>query len=284
MGCENDNGSNDIYDKKWWFHMATQEAAVKLARYWLEKRGYGVSEASVNKRILVHNSITNKPCPAPWLHCAGYRSPRESGHVNWTFEEFKKKIWQDYSGRTSTDDSSTPTPTPSKGYLSKGDTGEDVRTLQMMLNACGFNCGNADGIFGNKTESALSAFRQANKMTATPKYTDKVKAVLESAYKKATGAKYSTIYDGVDYSPVYNYTYYKKKYPTVAKALGTDKQKYFDNFIEYGMKAGRQGSAAFNVQNYKKRYEDLRNAFGENLPEYYKHYCVYGKKEKRNAK
>ena len=91
MGCENDNGSDDIYDKKWWFHMVTQEKAVKLARYWLEKHGYGVSEASVNKRILIHNSITNKPCPACWLHCAGYKSPKEKGHVNWNFEQFKKK-------------------------------------------------------------------------------------------------------------------------------------------------------------------------------------------------
>jgi hypothetical protein len=129
MGCENDNGSDNIYDKKWWFHMVTQEAAVKLARYWLTMRGYGVSEASVNKRILIHNTITNKPCPACWLHCAGYQSPNEKGHRNWSFEEFKKKIWQVYKGDTVYEPEE-------KGYLSKDDSGDAVQTMQMMLIAC----------------------------------------------------------------------------------------------------------------------------------------------------
>lgn len=257
---------------KWFFTEATQESLVWLVSKLMDE--YGIPE----NHVIRHFDVTGKTCPNPYVKNNGLNG-------NWTWNEFKSNLAQyRQDGTITIPNRSTPTPSPSKGYLSKGDTGEDVKTMQMMLNACGFNCGNADGIFGNKTESALSAFRQAHKMTATPKYTDKVKAVLESAYKKATGAKYSTVYDGVDYAPVYNYTYYKKKYPTVAKALGTDKQKYFDNFIEYGMKAGRQGSAAFNVKNYKKRYEDLRNAFGDNLPEYYKHYCVYGKKEKRNAK
>ena len=112
MGCENDNHSDNIYDKKWWFHMVTQETAVKLARYWLEMRGFDVSEKTVNERILIHNSITNKPCPAPWLHCANYKSPNEKGHRNWTFEEFKKKIWQGYTGKTISGNAPTPTPTP----------------------------------------------------------------------------------------------------------------------------------------------------------------------------
>lgn len=111
MGCENDNHSDNIYDKKWWFHMVTQETAVKFARYWLEMRGFGVSEKTVNERILIHNSITNKPCPAPWLHCANYKSPNEKGHRNWTFDEFKKKIWQGYTGKTISGNTTTPTKT-----------------------------------------------------------------------------------------------------------------------------------------------------------------------------
>ena len=89
---------------------------------------------------------------------------------------------------------------------------------------------------------------------------------------------------GVNYAPVYNYTYYRKKYPDLQKAFGTDKKKYFEHFCNYGMKECRQACAAFNVKKYKERYADLRKAFGDRMPEYYKHYCVYGKKEGRNGK
>ena len=200
------------------------------------------------------------------------------------------KVIAEYLAGGSVSPSANATPSAPKNYLSKGDTGEAVKTMQTLLNACGYNCGTADGIFGDKTESALVAFRLANKMTKTPKYTAKVKSALETAYKAATSPKENktdskavTIYQGVQYSPVYTYTYYRKKYSDLRKEFGTDKEKFFNHFCQYGMKEGRQASASFNVQKYKSRYADLRKAFGDNLPEYYKHYCVYGKKEGRKA-
>lgn len=94
----------------------------------------------------------------------------------------------------------------------------------------------------------------------------------------------NTIFNRLDYSPVYNYPYYKNKYSDLQKAFGSDKEAYFKHFCTYGMKEGRQASSSFNVQNYKSRYSDLRKAFGNNLPLYYKHYIEFGKSEKRNAK
>ena len=44
----------------------------------------------------------------------------------------------------------------------KGDRGDGVKDLQGALNAGGFNCGAADGIFGNKTEAAVKAVEQAH--------------------------------------------------------------------------------------------------------------------------
>ena len=93
-----------------------------------------------------------------------------------------------------------------------------------------------------------------------------------------------TVWNGVDYKPVYNYTYYRKKYADLRKAFGTDKAAYFKHFCTYGMKECRIASASFNVVKYKNRYSDLRKAFGDDMPKYYEHYCVYGKKEGRNAK
>lgn len=456
MGCECDGNKNDIFDKKWWFHMATQEAAVKFARYWLEMRGYGVSEKTVNERILVHNTITNKPCPAPWLHGAGYSSPREKGQRNWSFEEFKKKIWQGYNGKTvSASSSVSSTSTSTKSYLSKGDSGDEVKKLQTMLNACGYNCGTVDGDFGSKTDAAVRALQSDTELSVDGMYGVKTKAVLEEMYKNVNaqktdstskGAKVflaavkavadyartngwtygnstttppcadkkiscdrliaramydlgytdqpkggfvcgnvinehllkwgftkvtdkskikpgavvavkkktqnymnhvfvvksydpktdrcdkfdmgsntriktaqpfrnvklvewsdrefvcawnvpenlkakttpkkdtsGTVYNGVDYSPVYNYSYYRKKYSDLQKAFGTDKEAYFKHFCQYGMNEGRKASSAFDVLKYKARYEDLRKAFGDNLPEYYKHYVIFGKKEGRKA-
>ena len=91
------------------------------------------------------------------------------------------------------------------------------------------------------------------------------------------------IYDGVDYSAVYNYSYYKKKYEDLRKAFENDKDAYFKHFCTYGMKEGRKACSAFDVNKYRNRYEDLRKAFGDDLPKYYRHYCLYGKREKRNA-
>lgn len=41
-----------------------------------------------------------------------------------------------------------------------GCTGDDVLYLQQSLNKLGYNCGNADGIFGGKTKEAVLAFQE----------------------------------------------------------------------------------------------------------------------------
>lgn len=91
------------------------------------------------------------------------------------------------------------------------------------------------------------------------------------------------MYNGVNYSLVFNPTYYANSYSDLKRHFGTDATKLFQHFCQYGMKEGRRGSANFNVNVYKNRYPDLRKAFGDNLPLYYKHYVEFGKKEGRNA-
>lgn len=54
-----------------------------------------------------------------------------------------------------------------KGYklelrtLRNGCAGEDVRALQILLNGRGYSCGNADGLFGAKTEAAARNYQKA---------------------------------------------------------------------------------------------------------------------------
>ena len=156
-----------------------------------------------------------------------------------------------------------------------------------MLISCGYSCGSygADGDFGDGTLNALKAFQKQHGLSVDGLYGKNSKTVLEQLYKsKNVTENKKAIYNGIDYSPVYNYSYYKKKYKDLRQAFGNDEKSYFKHFCTYGMKEGRQASSNFNVQKYKSRYSDLRRAFGENLPLYYKHYIEFGISEKRNAK
>lgn len=92
-----------------------------------------------------------------------------------------------------------------------------------------------------------------------------------------------TTYNGVDYSAVYNYSYYVSKYPDLKSAFGNDQYKTIEHFVNHGMKEARQASSAFNVTIYKDNYKDLRQNFKNDLPKYYMHFINAGKAEDRNA-
>lgn len=49
--------------------------------------------------------------------------------------------------------------------LCLGSTGADVTKLQQALNALGYDCGDADGIFGAATEAAVRAFQRDHELT-----------------------------------------------------------------------------------------------------------------------
>ena len=46
--------------------------------------------------------------------------------------------------------------------LKRGSKGSDVKDLQERLNALGYDCGEADGVFGSKTEAAVRRFQADN--------------------------------------------------------------------------------------------------------------------------
>lgn len=91
------------------------------------------------------------------------------------------------------------------------------------------------------------------------------------------------VYDGVDYSDVYDLKFYKAHYPDLEKAYGKNDARYIEHFVKYGMSEGRQAKEEFNVWVYQYLYPDLQNTYGEDIPRYYKHYIMFGKKENRIA-
>lgn len=70
----------------------------------------------------------------------------------------------------------------SRNWLQKGDSGENVKEMQELLIANGFDCGSsgADGEFGDDTEKAVKAFQAKYGLTVDGQYGEKSKAKLES--------------------------------------------------------------------------------------------------------
>ena len=91
------------------------------------------------------------------------------------------------------------------------------------------------------------------------------------------------IYQGVDYSLVFNPEYYALHNADLAKAFGNDVKALFNHFCLVGMAEGRQACAHFNPTKYMNRYNDLKEAFKLNMPMYYLHYCTAGIKEGRTG-
>jgi GH25 family lysozyme M1 (1,4-beta-N-acetylmuramidase) len=97
-------------------------------------------------------------------------------------------------------------------------------------------------------------------------------ASLTSAYR-----------DGVNYSGVYDYTYYVDNYSDLYARYGANNDKYgaLTYFITFGMSEARQASASFNVKSYRLQYKDLRAAYGNDWKTYYLHYIAFGQREGR---
>ena len=93
----------------------------------------------------------------------------------------------------------------------------------------------------------------------------------------------TTVYNGVDYSKVYDFNFYINKYADMKKYFQYDDAGAIKHFVEHGMAEGRQGSSAFDINSYKNAYPDLRKNFLNNNTKYYIHYINHGYKEKRVA-
>lgn len=89
------------------------------------------------------------------------------------------------------------------------------------------------------------------------------------------------VYNGVDYSAVFDKTYYANKYPDLKNLYGYDGKKLLEHFVKNGINEGRVASEEFDINYYKSHYGDLRNLFGNNNSEYVMHYIFSGKKEGR---
>lgn len=92
-----------------------------------------------------------------------------------------------------------------------------------------------------------------------------------------------SVYNGVDYSAVYNFNYYIENNKDLYDVFRNEPDKAIEHFVNFGMNEGRQGNETFNVEGYRNRYLDLRRAFGSDITKYYYHYINNGEKEGRDG-
>lgn len=112
------------------------------------------------------------------LHIGGGKIIHCSAGVQWG--DTSDKAWTHYAipagmysaeeiaaaGKPEPEKPDTSKPTESVVFnLRRGSRGSDVTKLQTALNAQGYDCGAADGIFGAKTEAAVRNFQRDHSLT-----------------------------------------------------------------------------------------------------------------------
>jgi hypothetical protein len=95
------------------------------------------------------------------IHCSNGVQWGDISEKGWTHYAIPAGLYTaeevKMAGKPETDKAKNTPPT-----LRKGSRGDDVKKLQEALNALGYDCGAADGIFGVKTEAAVRKFQQEN--------------------------------------------------------------------------------------------------------------------------
>ncbi len=75
--------------------------------------------------------------------------------------------------------------------LQKGDSGEDVKDMQICLNQAGYPCGKPDGSFGTKTEEAVKKLQKDDKLQVT----GKTNRSMRNALAKRLGLAQESLFD-----------------------------------------------------------------------------------------
>ena len=133
---------------------------------------------------------------------------------------------------TSLSSSTTQSSSTSNTTLQKGSSGSAVKTMQIMLIACGYSCGNAgaDGDFGDGTLKALKAFQKDVSLVADGIYGSASKTALQAKYKAVMASQTSNTEGNV----AKGQRWLNTNYSTVVKKCLEGKLLEVDN--EYGSK------------------------------------------------
>lgn len=131
------------------------------------------------------------------IHCSNGVQWGDISEKGWTHYAIPAGLYTaeevKMAGKPETDKAENTPPT-----LRKGSRGDDVKKIQEMLNALGYDCGAADGIFGAKTEIAVRSFQQANGLAADGIAGKNTLALLYNKEGKEEGT-YKVVIGGLAY-------------------------------------------------------------------------------------
>jgi len=145
--------SGDSY--LWYFTEETQEAAAWLVAQLMKEYDIDIDH------VIRHYDVTGKCCPNPYV----LDNRRKT---SWTWEQFKERVKELYSGAESVREDVYMVEFK---VIGKGDNNEDVGTAQKLLNADGYTDPNGNPLkvdkdFGDNTAYAVGEFQKNNGLEA----------------------------------------------------------------------------------------------------------------------
>lgn len=104
------------------------------------------------------------------------------------------------------------------------------------------------------------------------KWSTRFNLKIEYHEQPSTPSTFMPVLDGLDYSDVFDASYYLYRYPDVAAVYGTEPERAFEHFVCHGMSEGRRGAESFSVLAYRSSHPDLEQTLGNALPAWYSYY------------
>lgn len=95
--------------------------------------------------------------------------------------------------------------------------------------------------------------------------------------------QFNNIWNGTDYSLVFDADYYAAKRPDVVNSCGKSQRALLQHFVYNGMAEGTQASPVFDPAFYRTQYKDLDAACGKECRKYYYHFMNCGVFEGRRG-
>ena len=92
-------------------------------------------------------------------------------------------------------------------------------------------------------------------------------------FKYVNLSDFEVVFEGIDYSPVYNYHFFMNKYrESIPELENLTQKEVLEYFVNVGMPRGLQGSTEFNLHYFMWNYPELVELFGDNYVLYYNYY------------
>lgn len=145
-----------------------------------------------------------------------------------------------------------------RNWLQKGDSGSEVKEMQELLIANGFDCGSsgADGEFGDDTEKAVKAFQAKYELTVDGQYGEKSKAKLESLSNNTDSNT-----GGESMGSIYNIIEKERYYASIPYTeVGSTNHQKFSDIVDNAGLMGCQDQAWCATYQFALELEEFGKA------------------------